>query len=393
VTIFYSELSGVYTGFNLFILEWCFYTILKYINAFNIYHYLAVKMTKHILSLLIFFLVINHVFSQVPGLFDSDQVMEFTLRGDLKTLFKDRGDDSKYYKATLHYTADQGAVDIPIRIKTRGHFRKQSGNCQYPPLQLNFAKSSTPKNSVFSGQDKMKLVTNCQGDQYVINEYLVYKLYNLLTPKSFKARLVSVVFEDTVKNKISEPSYGILLEEEAQMAARNNSVSIEKIGIVPQATQKEVFLKMAVFEYMIGNTDWSVQYQQNIKLITDDSTKSPYTVPYDFDHAGIVGAPYAHPAPELQMSSTRQRRYRGYCVTDMNEFNSTFEVFNQLKADFYKLYDGSELLSTAYQKKTLKFLDQFYEIINDPKKAKQEFSYPCDPSGTGNVVIKGLRKN
>jgi hypothetical protein len=333
------------------------------------------------------------VFSQTPGLFDSDQVMEFILRGDLKTVFKDRRDDSEYYKATIRYKVDEATVDIPIKIKTRGHFRKQSGNCQYPPLQLNFAKSSTPDNSVFRGQDKMKLVTNCQGDQYVINEYLVYKLYNLITPKSFKARLVSVIYEDTVKNKTADPGYGILLEEEDQMAARNNSLSIEKIGLVPQATQKEDFLKMAVFEYMIGNTDWSVQYQQNIKLITDDTTKSPFTVPYDFDHAGIVEAPYAHPAPELEMSSTRQRRYRGYCITDLNEFRSTFEVFNQLKNDFYKQYDGNELLSTAYQKQTLKFLDQFYETINDPKKAEKEFTYPCDPSGTGNVVIKGLREN
>ena len=350
-------------------------------------------MAKYILSLLISFFLIDTVNSQSTDLFDSEQVMEITLRGDLKTLFKDRGNDSKYYKASIQYSADKENIDIPIQVKTRGHFRKIAGNCQYPPIQLNFAKQTTPKNSVFWGQNKMKLVTNCQGDQYVINEYLVYKLYNLITPKSFKARLVMVTYEDTVKNKISAPSYGILLEEEDQMAARNNSISIEKIGIMPQVTQKEDFLRMAVFEFMIGNTDWSVQYQQNIKLITDDTTKAPYTVPYDFDHAGIVRAPYAKPAPELQMSSTLQRRYRGYCVTDMNEFNSTFELFNKLKDDFYKVYDGNKLLSDSYQKQTLKFFDQFYETINDPKKAKQEFSYPCDPSGTGNVIIKGLREN
>lgn len=93
------------------------------------------------------------------------------------------------------------------------------------------------------------------------------------------------------------------------------------------------------------------------------------------------------------MSSTQQRRYRGYCITDMNEFNGAFEVFKQLKADFYALYDGNELLSSAYQKQTLKFLDKFYETINDPKKANQEFSYPCIKSGTGNVIIKGLKEH
>ena len=42
------------------------------------------------------------------------------------------------------------------------------------------------------------------------------------------------------------------------------------------------------FEYMIGNTDWSVEYLQNIKLATVDSNSAPITIPYDFDHAGIV---------------------------------------------------------------------------------------------------------
>jgi hypothetical protein len=218
-------------------------------------------------------------------------------------------------------------------------------------------------------------------------------LYNLITPKSFNARLVKVIYQDTVKNKSSDPYYGILLEEEKQMAIRNLSNSLEKIGLRPEGTHQGDFLKMAVFQYMIGNTDWSVQYQQNIKLIFADSTSLPSTVPYDFDHAGIVRAPYANPAPELQLSSTLHRRYRGYCIPDMNQFTEVFETFNQLKNDFYAIYEGNPLLKNSYQNQTIKFLDQFYETINDPKKAKQEFSYPCDKSGTGNVIIKGLKKH
>ncbi len=306
--------------------------------------------------------------------------MELTLRGDLTTVFNDRGDDPQYHPATIHYQADKNAINIPIRIKTRGNFRKISSNCKYPPLLLNFAKSSIPKSSVFDGQDKLKLVTPCRGDKYVIHEYLVYKLYNLITPKSFKARLVKVIYQDTVKNKSSDPYYGILLEEEEHMAMRNLSWPFKKIIVRPEGTQKEDFLKMAVFQYMIGNTDWSVQFRQNIKLITVDSTSLPSTVPYDFDHAGIVRAPYAKPAPALQMSSTLQRRYRGYCIPEMNQFTEVFEIFNQLKDDFYALYDGNPLLSSRYQKQTLKFLDKFYETINDPKKALKDYSYPCDNS-------------
>ena len=275
--------------------------------------------------------LLSTVLGQSSNLFDSDEAMQLTLRGDLKAIFKDRRDDSQYHPATIQYQADKDTFSIPIKIKTRGHFRKISGNCMYPPLLLNFAKLSTPESSVFNGQDKLKLVTPCRGDQYVIYEYLVYKLYNIITPKSFKARLVKVIYQDTVKNKSSDPYYGILIEDEEQMAMRNSCNSLDKIGIRPEAIQKDDFLKMAVFQYMIGNTDWSVQYLQNIKLIAVDSVSIPSAVPYDFDHAGIVRAPYAKPAEELQMSSTLDRRYRGYCIPEMNQFTELFELYNQLK--------------------------------------------------------------
>ena len=339
------------------------------------------------------FFLINIAHGQSARLFESDELFELTLRADLKTVFKDVGDDPQYHKATLHYQEGQATFDIPIKIKTRGNSRKSLLHCQYPPLFLNFNKSANPKSSIFRDQDKTKLVVPCRGDQYVINEYLVYKLYNLITPMSFKARLVKVIYQDTVKNKSSDPYFGILLEEEKQMAKRNDLNSIEIHKLNPKKTNREVFLKMAVFQYLIGNTDWSVQYQQNIKLITIDSASIPSTVPYDFDNAGIVKAPYAKPALELQLSSTQQRRYRGYCMKNMEEFTAIFDLFNNLKDEFYSIYQEFPLLSSSYQKQTIKFLDQFYETINDPKKAKKAFLYPCDPSGTGNVIIQGLDPN
>ena len=162
--------------------------------------------------------------------------MELTLQYDLKSVSKDRGEDPQYHQATIHYKTNQDTFDIPIKVRTRGHFRKMSTNCKYPPLYLNFAKSSTPENSIFRGQDKIKLVTPCRGDQIVIHEYLVYKLYNLVTSKSFKARLVKVIYHDKVKNKSTDPYFGILLEDEDQMAKRNKSFTVEIKNLMPQKT-------------------------------------------------------------------------------------------------------------------------------------------------------------
>jgi hypothetical protein len=337
------------------------------------------------------------VFSQPNGntgslLFSNEEVLEFTLSGNFRELMNDRV-EQQYHPFRLTHTGDQGSTSIPVRVRTRGHFRLAKGNCQYPPLLLNFAKKQTSSDPLFSGQDKMKLVTPCRGEKYVIQEYMVYKLSNLITPKSFRARLVKVVYEDTVKGKSTEPLFGILLEEEEQMAKRNNAISIDKKSMRPEQTDREDFLKMAVFEYLIGNTDWSIQYLQNVKLIAEDSSMLPSTVPYDFDHAGIVRAPYAKPAEQLLLSSTLERRYRGYCMTDMAQFQDVFAYFNGLKDEIYKLYTDSPLLDEKYVKATVKFFDEFYETINDPKKAQVDFMYPCDKNGTGNVVIQGLNRD
>ena len=169
------------------------------------------------------------------GLFDSDDVLTLKLSGEVRELLKDRSDDMQYHPITLSYlTADSVKVSFPIKAKTRGHFRRTQGNCRYPPLLLNFSKGETPENSIFKGQDKLKLVTPCTDDKYVVYEYLVYKLFNLISEKSFKARLVNVIYDDNGKE--SKPQYGILLEEEDEMARRNNAVIIEDKLVRPEQT-------------------------------------------------------------------------------------------------------------------------------------------------------------
>lgn len=343
-----------------------------------------------IFSFILFIFFSTPVFSE--GLFDSDEILDLTLSGDIRSLFNDRADEPSYYPMEMTYVGGDGrTVSIPLKAKTRGNFRRMKSNCLYPPVLLNFAKSKTPENSIFFGQDKLKLVTPCRDQEYVINEYLVYKLYNLVTEKSFRARLVRVVYADTGREKDTEPLYGIILEDEDQMARRNNAEIIKRNEIRPNKTEPDHFLKMAVFEYMIGNTDWSVQYRHNVKLIAGEDKKILITVPYDFDHAGIVRTPYAKPAPELRLGSVRERRYRGYCVEDVSAFEPVFALFRELKDDFYRIYTGCPLLDEKYARQTLNFLDEFYETINDPKAAEKDFMYPCDERGTGNVVIQGLR--
>ncbi|MDQ6901489.1 MAG: hypothetical protein M3139_00590 [Bacteroidota bacterium] len=323
-------------------------------------------------------------------LFESDDILHFKLTGKLNDLYKDISDKNSFHPILLQYLQkDSTPVSINLMVKTRGHFRRIKGNCKMPPLLLQFPKGDETKNTVFDYQNNLKLVVPCQGDDYVINEWLVYKLYNLLSDKSFKARLVQVDFEDSLKRKKTETHYCILLEDAKKMAERNHCFIWKKKMLDMRKTNLKEFEKMAVFQYMIGNTDWGVPYLQNIVLITKDSSQAPTAVPYDFDHAGIVGASYAGPAPELEIASTTDRLYRGFCETDLQNFADAFELFNRLKSDIYKIYTDCPLLNSRYIKVTSKFLDEFYKTINNNKAIESEFGLPCRTNIR--VEIKGLK--
>ncbi len=325
-------------------------------------------------------------------LFQSDSLLSITLRGNLRDLLNDRTDTPTAFPLQLSYVKDdKSETSIPVNVKTRGHFRRQRENCIYPPLLLQFPKGEAYQSSTFRDQKKLKLVMPCRQEEYVIREWLVYKIYNLITPFSFKARLVKVTLQDNRNKKPGATLYGILLEEENQMAKRNKSIALTR-QLRPEHLQADLFLKTAVFQYLIGNTDWSVQFMHNIKLVAKDSLAVPVAVPYDFDHAGIVGSSYAHPAELLKIASVRQRLYRGHCLPDMNEFMPVVADFLDLQRDIYRLYEECSLLEPKYVKSTVKYLDEFYATLNDQKLWQKAFSNPCFILGGKNVVIQGLKE-
>jgi hypothetical protein len=326
------------------------------------------------------------------GLFDSDSILEISLKGNVRELLNDRSDNPRDHPFHLVYKGeDSSLISVPVEAKTRGNFRRQKGNCFYPPILLQFPKGEIKKSSIFKENKKLKLVMPCRGDQSIIHEWLVYRLYNLVTPKSFRARLVKVKLEDNKNSKDAKPFYGMLLEEEKQMAERNGDIP-DKRKLRPEQIETNSFITLAVFEYLIGNTDWSIQFLHNIKLISNSSGSAPIAVPYDFDMSGIVNTNYAMPAEELNMRSVRHRRYRGYCIQDMKKYDETIALYNKLKEEIYSLYTKCSLLDGKYIKSTVNFLDEFYATINDADEVKSEFEYPCYKHGTGHIVIKGLSK-
>ena len=304
-------------------------------------------------------------------LFQQKDVLQIQIEANLKPLLKDRGENPTYHAATLSYRDDHAeTVVLPIKVKVRGNFRRLSENCGFPPLLLDFQKKKGKK-TIFDHQNKLKLVTQCVKEDYIFHEYLVYEMYNLLTNLSFKARLAQITYIDSLGKRKPETAYGFFIEDETDVAKRNRAKNYTNKNLASSLLDSAQMAMVAIFEYMIGNYDWSVPALHNIKIFTMTG-KLFMPMPYDFDHAGIVEANYALPPPQLEIASVRERLYRGLNYPP-EVFQKVFDKFNNLKPQIYALYEGNPLLEAKYIKRTTKYLDEFYERINDPKAIKKYF--------------------
>ncbi|GAA4428554.1 hypothetical protein GCM10023188_12870 [Pontibacter saemangeumensis] len=324
-------------------------------------------------------------------LYTDGDVLQFRLALDYEALLKDRGDERGYHPATLVYKNAAGEEEaVKLKVMVRGNHRRQTQTCRFPPLLLNFARKTT-KGTPFEHVNKVKMVTHCLNEDYIHREFLVYKAYNLLTDKSFRVRLCRVEYEDVKSKRKEETKFAFLIEDDNEMARRNKGRIVPKeLALGMEGTEMKSMATLAVFQYMIGNTDWSVPYRHNIKLLSLDSLRAPYPVPYDFDYSGIVAPPYAIPPPELGISSVRQRLYRGY---DFPEpvYAEVISTFKAKRAAIYDLYRNFPYLEKSTQRMTLKFLDDFYEIITDPKDFDRQIVRVGQKNQKGYVVVKGLK--
>jgi hypothetical protein len=320
-----------------------------------------------------------------PGvLFDSDAPLHLRIAGDLKTLIDDRDSlTSSEHPFTLTYRDGEGApVTLEVEIRTRGHWRRQARHCDFPPLRLDLPRRRLD-GTIFVDQDKLKLVTPCRArqrafEEYVLREYAVYPVYNLLTPLSLRARLATTTYVDTRGRMDSLTVATFLIEDAARMAVRNGGRLLDVKGARFGDVDSLQLGLVGVFLYMIGGTDWSLSGLHNMELILDQQRGTFVPVTYDFDFTGIVNAPYARPDPRLQLRSVRERRYRGACLSE-EHWGAVLDRFRAHKAAIYAIYETLAGLSSGYVRDTHRYLDEFYRVIDDPGRRSSELVRRCSP--------------
>jgi len=314
------------------------------------------------------------------ALFSSDDPLAFTLIADFKAVNRDRNTEStKVFPATLVVARPNGGEDrITVNIRTRGHSRRLSSTCAFAPLRIEFPTKA--EGTVFEGHKSLKLGTHCRDvdlyEQYVYREYLVYKIFNRITPRSFRARLANANYIDAETKKPVATRAGLFLEDDDDVARRLGGLTTELQGMAFSHVDPESMTLLSLFEYMIGNTDMSLYKLHNIILVRA-ATGVAYPVPYDFDYSGVVNARYAVPAKGLGLPTVRDRLYRGPCLAP-DALAPMLAQFKGVRDDIMSLYDSIPALEDGYRKDAKNYLDGFFKIIDKPGDVKRAFVDGCD---------------
>lgn len=315
-----------------------------------------------------------------PEFFDGTEPLEVTLEFDIKKYEKEKS-DSEYIPAKLSYFMND-SIEIMknVRIKARGEFRRD--NCLFSPYWLNLKNSSITDDS-FSNINKIKVVSHCKDTKAytdnLIKEFLAYKIYNIITDFSFKVRLLKINYIDIGRKNKLTTQIAFLIEPEDMLAERLEAYSLSLDKINYGQTDSTITTVMSMFQYLIGNTDYSVTGRHNVKILTlKDFTKPGLIpIPYDFDFSGLVNAHYARPQTSLEIKSVTTRYFYGMCRSD-HMYNQVLSLFKEKEDEVFALLETFEPIDKKTRRYAINYIEEFYKEIENPRFIKNKLRSTCE---------------
>lgn len=300
------------------------------------------------------------------GLFEEEDLVNLTFRYDISSFLKGKNKDNYTNVELIAHLSENDSIVKNIRLKARGNFRKSY--CYFPPIRLNF-KHDPIKDSGFKGVNKIKLVTPCKNsktfNEYILKEYLAYKIYNAVTECSFKVRLLKINFVDTGKKARQYTHYGFIIEPMKLVAARNNAVELKTKYVKYNELNQLSADRIALFQYLIANTDWLIKAGHNMKFmrILDVNVPGAIIVPYDFDYSGFVNTMYAEPQEWSSAENLTDRDYLGFCRSSEDNFNLLKKEFLDVEEAIGEEIMNFEYLSNSERKELYRFCEKFFDEL------------------------------
>lgn len=303
-----------------------------------------------------------------PSLFDNDEVLKMSLYFDITTHIRKKSEiycDSK----VVFYYSEKDSIERKVRCRARGNYRRD--NCYFPPVMLNFKPDTlfTDDGSL----TKVKLVTHCINNKayrnYMLEEYLIYKLWELLSPYALRTRLCDIRYVDTGDKGRDYQALGFMLEPVEMMTQRTNTIEIDGEYFKDHEINAMDADRVAFFNYMIGNTDWRIKSGHNILFIKrfGHRREEVTALPYDFDHAGFVNASYAKPAEWSRAKQVTERDYTGRCRDYDDNYYALIDEFLAVEEQVYETILNFEHLDGKDRKQLHRYVQMFYKQIKKPE--------------------------
>jgi hypothetical protein len=324
-------------------------------------------------------------FAQGSGtpLFAADPPIQIRIQGPVTNIARKAAKDVTPRAATLNLTSP--AETHAIQLAARGLSRRTGGICDFPPLRVQFTQPPAAT-SLFAGQNRLKLVTHCKSSdshqQHLLTEYSAYLLYNQLTPLSYKARLATVEYVEP-DGKVLTKRWGFFIEDTDDVGKRNGAKEA-RLGDRISATQLDptTAARVALFQYMIGNLDWSMRAGpqgegccHNSRLFSV-AASAPKPAPYDFDYSGLVDAPYATPPEGVKVRSVRQRIYRGYCIHNNQALAAAADI-RAKRGAIEGVFSQIPGMDERTRRKALNFLGDFFSDIATDESVRTKVLKDC----------------
>jgi len=316
-------------------------------------------------------------------LFAGSAPLALTIEGPFRTLSRERRERNELEGLVRIQTDNGSEVTLDVQIRTRGNSRMDI--CTYPPLRLNFRRRQVEE-TVFAGQDRIKLVTLCKDTaayrDYLNLEYEIYRIYNALSDVSYRVRWVDVEYVRTDgRRQSSEQMPGFLIEEDTEVAGRTGLETWEVERLDLDTVEPSAMALVSLFHFFIGNTDWAGlsgppgdRCCHNGDLLRTAAGLA-VLIPYDFDQAGLINTDYAAPAESLGIRSVRQRLFRGYCQFG-DGLDAAAARFNTARAQIETIIAEAQIRGNR-QNRAQDYVEEFYEIINDQNERLEQIDSVC----------------
>ncbi len=321
-------------------------------------------------------ITVDKKIGKVSKLFSSDSVLQIKMNYANKVVRKSTN-DSTYLNIDLDYqTGSDAWKSLPVRVRSRGNNRLK--NCYFAPIKMKIKKEDY-KGTLFKGNKKLKLVLPCLTEKdrndYVVKEFLAYKLYELVSPYHYKTRLLEITLtEPKGKNFKEHKIKGFFIEDIKKVADRHGG-KVLKRNMHPMQQDALCSVQNAFFQFMIGNTDFSTAYQHNEKLLFVNKSSMP--VPYDFDMSGLCNTSYSVVSQVgkdvLPITEVTQRMYRGF----KRDNEVMLEVRNQFlenKTKMLAIIDAHKVHfenPKAYIRCTA-YINDFFDVLANDTEFKKE---------------------